>query len=151
MSKILGEWEVLLNEAAALDGKLNDIRPGESKFYFYHWVNHRRLNMIETILMNGFELELYGPHEYTMIYWFADYLMSYRYNTYVQLLESLPAKTDNSPRSTPASPSNNGQREFEVLHELNSIRQALNLAVLRVSQPVSNLSLDECISSHTPV
>ncbi|CAM0138013.1 unnamed protein product [Umbelopsis sp. WA50703] len=131
MSKILGEWEVLLNEAAALDGKLNDIRPGESKFYFYHWVNHRRLNMIETILMNGFELELYGPHEYTMIYWFADYLMSYRYNTYVQLLESLPAKTDNSPRSTPASPSNNGQREFEVLHELNSIKQALNLAVLR--------------------
>lgn len=138
MSKVLGEWEVLLNEAAALDGKMNDIRPGESKFYFYHWVNHRRLNMIETILMNGFELELYGAHEYTMIYWFADYLMSYRYNTYVQLLESLPANNGNSPRNSPALPSTGGQREFEVLHELNSIKQALNLGVLRVSQLMSN-------------
>lgn len=41
----------------------------ENKFYFYHWTNHRRLNIIETILLLGFELELYGPHEYTMIYW----------------------------------------------------------------------------------
>ncbi|KAG2176189.1 hypothetical protein INT43_005423, partial [Umbelopsis isabellina] len=57
------------------------------------------------------------------------------------LLESLPTKPGNSPRSSPGSPSTGKQREFEVLHELNSIKQALNLGVLRAMLAFEQLDI----------
>ncbi|CAO3680378.1 unnamed protein product [Umbelopsis ramanniana] len=144
MCKVLGEWEILLNEAVAVDEKLKEIcqpHTDENKFYFYHWTNHRRLNMIETILLLGFELELYGPHEYTMIYWFVDYLLTYRHNVYSHIQANIaisdvypePYTSSNARQSSPTSQRRQRICEFQSLQLINSIKYDLNIAVWRVS------------------
>lgn len=37
-------------------------------YYLSCWAYHVKLECMETVLLLGFELELYGVHEYTMIY-----------------------------------------------------------------------------------
>ncbi|KAI8575663.1 hypothetical protein K450DRAFT_260574 [Umbelopsis ramanniana AG] len=139
MCKVLGEWEILLNEAFTLDEKLNEICFDESKYYFYHWTNHRRLNMIETILLLGFELELYGSHEYTMIYWFVDYLLTYRHNVYSHIQANIaisdvysePYTSSNARQSSPTSQKRQRICEFQSLQLINSIKYDLNISVWR--------------------
>jgi len=40
------------------------------------WVYHMKFIIVETILFMGFELELYQPYEYILIYRSAYYLLS---------------------------------------------------------------------------
>ncbi|CAO3658996.1 unnamed protein product [Umbelopsis vinacea] len=145
MCKVLGEWEILLNEAVMLDEKLKEICPKESKFYFYHWTNHRRLNMIETILLIGFELELYGQHEYVMIYWFINYLMTYRDNIYSHIRTNMPISEmyqhPTGQSTGQSSPPRQRICEFQSLQMLNSVKKDVNMGVLRTLQAVERLNL----------
>ncbi|GAB5587773.1 N-alpha-acetyltransferase [Umbelopsis nana] len=130
--------------AVTVDEKLKEICPNESKFYFYHWTNHRRLNMLETILLIGFELELYGQHEYVMIYWFIDYLLTYRYNVYAHIQTNLPiSEVYQALPSSRGQSSQSRQRicEFQSLQMLNSVKQDVNMGVLRTLQAIERLNL----------
>jgi hypothetical protein len=47
-----------------------------------------KLTLVETILFMGFELELYQPHEYALIYRFAPGLYLYSYLEYAFLVHN---------------------------------------------------------------
>nr|CAG8521718.1 7266_t:CDS:10 [Entrophospora candida] len=78
MCNVLTDWELLQEKAEHIDLELQGLT-GESplitkegpsfSFHLSSWVYHRKLTLIEDILFIGFELELYGAHEFPMIYW----------------------------------------------------------------------------------
>lgn len=75
LCKVVAEWEILQEEAAGVDEvfhilqKDEDQNPISTPYYFSSWAYNIKLTMIEKILFLGFELDLYGSHEYIMIYW----------------------------------------------------------------------------------
>ncbi|CAI2175548.1 5793_t:CDS:10 [Funneliformis geosporum] len=88
MCKVLNDWDLLQEEAEHIDKELQrltheePIVTDEGDSYSFHlssWVYHTKLELLETILFLGFELELYGTHEYVMIYWYIDYLLGVHY------------------------------------------------------------------------
>ncbi|CAJ0746410.1 3760_t:CDS:10, partial [Entrophospora sp. SA101] len=88
MCNVLTDWELLQEKAEHIDLELQGLT-GESplitkegpsfSFHLSSWVYHRKLTLIEDILFIGFELELYGTHEFPMIYWYIDYLLGVHY------------------------------------------------------------------------
>ncbi|ORZ16313.1 Mak10 subunit, NatC N-terminal acetyltransferase-domain-containing protein [Absidia repens] len=95
--KVLGEWEVLQDEALHLDKKFYDAntllygrRPDEqtmtwqNTYHFSLWAYNMKMKMMEQILLLGFELDLYGETEYTTIYWYYWYLQSVLEKCYEQ-------------------------------------------------------------------
>ncbi|KAL4214340.1 Mak10 subunit, NatC N-terminal acetyltransferase-domain-containing protein [Rhizopus microsporus] len=81
LCKMVGEWQVLEEEAANIDETFQDLVPSEDNdlpYYFSSWAYHIKMTMIEKILFLGFELELYGKHEYTMILWYTRILLDSR-------------------------------------------------------------------------
>ncbi|CAG8529627.1 24206_t:CDS:10 [Dentiscutata erythropus] len=84
MCKVLADWDLLQEESEHLDIELQSIikeeplKTDEGQSYSFHlssWVYHHKLILMEEILFLGFELELYGNHEFVMIYWYLDYLL----------------------------------------------------------------------------
>ncbi|CAG8515287.1 6352_t:CDS:10 [Paraglomus occultum] len=84
LCKLLSDWDMLQNEAEHIDSELHAITKEEPmntkdgpsfSFYLSTWVYHQKLVMLEETLFLGFELELYGSHEYMMIYWYLDYIL----------------------------------------------------------------------------
>ncbi|KAI9468681.1 Mak10 subunit, NatC N-terminal acetyltransferase-domain-containing protein [Zychaea mexicana] len=69
MCKVLNEWEMLQDEAAVIDEKIQNLAHFDSpQNYFSSWAYLVKLEMMETIVLLGFELELYGSNEYVMMY-----------------------------------------------------------------------------------
>lgn len=75
LCKVVSEWEILQEEAAGVDEVYHMLQTDEegdplsAPYYFSSWAYNIKLTMIEKILYLGFELDLYGSHEYVMIYW----------------------------------------------------------------------------------
>lgn len=73
LCKVVAEWEILQEEAAGVDEVFHalekDKEDSQTPYYFSSWAYNLKLTMIEKILYLGFELDLYGSHEYIMIYW----------------------------------------------------------------------------------
>jgi hypothetical protein len=73
LCKVVAEWEILQEEAAGVDEVFHalekDKEGSQTPYYFSSWAYNLKLTMIEKILYLGFELDLYGSHEYIMIYW----------------------------------------------------------------------------------
>lgn len=75
LCKVILEWEILQEEAAGVDELFHDLLEEEyqnldsTAYYFSSWAYNIKLMMMEKILYLGFELDLYGEHEYVMIYW----------------------------------------------------------------------------------
>jgi hypothetical protein len=76
LCKVVAEWEILQEEAAGVDEVFHNLQmdeegeaPLSTPYYFSSWAYNIKLSMIEKILFLGFELDLYGQHEYIMIYW----------------------------------------------------------------------------------
>lgn len=75
LCKILSEWEILQEEAAGVDEVFHNLlkdqegNPIDTPYYFSSWAYNLKLTMIEKTLFLGFELDLYGTHEYIMVYW----------------------------------------------------------------------------------
>ncbi|KAJ8652271.1 hypothetical protein O0I10_012127 [Lichtheimia ornata] len=75
LSKLLPEWEMLQEEATVVDNMIHKAVPfREAPYYFSKWVYHVKVGMLEKILLLGFELELYGSHEYAIIYIYLQHL-----------------------------------------------------------------------------
>ncbi|KAI8065688.1 Mak10 subunit, NatC N-terminal acetyltransferase-domain-containing protein [Gongronella butleri] len=77
LCKVLNDWEMLQTEAYENDLQMQALRPKSAPAYHFSlWVYNIKLIMMERILLMGFELDLYGAHEYTMIYWYHWYVQS---------------------------------------------------------------------------
>ncbi|KAI8989386.1 Mak10 subunit, NatC N-terminal acetyltransferase-domain-containing protein [Pilobolus umbonatus] len=77
LCKIVGEWELIQAEAADVDEIFSKLNPRQEKpYYLSSWAYNIKLSMIEKILFLGFELDLYGLHEYPMIYWYTQTVLS---------------------------------------------------------------------------
>ncbi|KAG1143589.1 hypothetical protein G6F37_006800 [Rhizopus arrhizus] len=76
------EWQILEEEAAGIDELFHDVllsgADSEMPYYFSSWAYHIKLTIMEKILFLGFELELYGQHEYAMILWYTRILLDSR-------------------------------------------------------------------------
>ncbi|KAI8979808.1 hypothetical protein BDF20DRAFT_532982 [Mycotypha africana] len=123
LGKLIAEWEILQEEAAGVDEvfhrlveqQLQGIENGAfiaessadtaAPYYFSSWAYDLKLNMIEKILFLGFELELYGPHEYIMIYWYLQCVLGSR----TFLLERMTSFTVEQTSSSPAVLANSKQ------------------------------------------
>ncbi|CAG8711384.1 2281_t:CDS:2, partial [Funneliformis caledonium] len=88
LCKVLNDWDLLQEEAEHIDKELQKltheepIMTDEGDSYSFHlssWVYHTKLELLEDIFFLGFELELYGTHEFVMIYWYIDYLLGVHY------------------------------------------------------------------------
>ena len=51
-------------------------------------------------LLAGFDLELYQPEEYAMVYWYLDYLLDAQFGTQLQIRETLKQQTGATISST---------------------------------------------------
>ncbi|ORX56320.1 Mak10-domain-containing protein [Hesseltinella vesiculosa] len=78
LCKVLNDWEMLQNEAHDIDLQFHDAEAlNETPLYHLsQWVYMMKLTIMERILLLGFELELYGQHEFTTIYWYHWYVQS---------------------------------------------------------------------------
>ncbi|CEP10292.1 hypothetical protein [Parasitella parasitica] len=82
LCKVVTEWEILQEEAAGVDEVFHalerDQEDMQTPYYFSSWAYNLKLTMIEKILFLGFELDLYGSHEYIMIYWYIQCVLGSR-------------------------------------------------------------------------
>ncbi|KAI8643537.1 Mak10 subunit, NatC N-terminal acetyltransferase-domain-containing protein [Parasitella parasitica] len=82
LCKVVAEWEILQEEAAGVDEVFHalerDQEDVQTPYYFSSWAYNLKLTMIEKILYLGFELDLYGSHEYIMIYWYIQCVLGSR-------------------------------------------------------------------------
>ncbi|KAI8072180.1 Mak10 subunit, NatC N-terminal acetyltransferase-domain-containing protein [Gilbertella persicaria] len=80
LRKVVSEWEILQEEAAGVDEIFHALQKQkeETPYYFSSWAYNLKLGMMEKILFLGFELDLYGAHEYIMIYWYTQCVLSSR-------------------------------------------------------------------------
>jgi hypothetical protein len=74
LCKVVAEWEILQEEAAGIDEVFHALQEYDGEdvatpYYFSSWAYNIKLSMIEKILFLGFELDLYGSHEYVMVFW----------------------------------------------------------------------------------
>ncbi|CAG8633316.1 6278_t:CDS:10, partial [Acaulospora morrowiae] len=84
MCKVIADWDLLQEGAENIDTELQTLakeEPLESEegpsysFHLSSWVYIRKLTLLEDILFLGFELDLYGNHEFVMMYWYLDYIL----------------------------------------------------------------------------
>ncbi|KAG1468031.1 hypothetical protein G6F56_004071 [Rhizopus delemar] len=82
LCKMVSEWQILEEEAASIDDLFHDLffknNEAAMPYYFSSWAYHIKMSIMEKILFMGFELELYGQHEYTMILWYTRILLDSR-------------------------------------------------------------------------
>lgn len=85
LAKVLGEWELAQGDAETVDAQVHMIlgfeplrSDGQVAQYPYllsSWVYHMKFLVMEQVLLLGFELDLYQPHEFRMIYWYLVYIL----------------------------------------------------------------------------
>ncbi|KIW12266.1 hypothetical protein PV08_09542 [Exophiala spinifera] len=113
------EWDQIQLEAEDLDGLIQttfdeqaipyaesgDDQPTFS-FSLSSWVYHYKLIQLRTIVQMGFELSIYAPHEFKLMYWYLSFLCT----THMSHLERISHFVSSS-LSTTARPSQHRQRQ----------------------------------------
>ncbi|KAI8885702.1 Mak10-domain-containing protein [Backusella circina FSU 941] len=128
LCKVVGEWEVLQEEAAAIDEIFHELQPHgeEVPFYFSSWAYNIKLNMIETLLFLGFELELYGQHEHIMIYWYIQCVLG----SHAFLLDRIAGFIDHT--TYPKEKVESSFRFIQSNQYLNYAKKYLTAAILKI-------------------
>lgn len=98
----------------------------EVPFYFSSWAYNIKLNMIQTLLFLGFELELYGQHEHIMIYWYIQCVLS----SHAYLLDRIAGFIDHA--TYPKDKVESTARLIQSYQYLNYSKQYLTGAVLKI-------------------
>ncbi|TMW55837.1 hypothetical protein Poli38472_008485 [Pythium oligandrum] len=78
---LLEEWGVLQLEASVIDERFTtemSIPKATYPRYFTAWTLEQVVVLMLQYVSLGFELELYAPSEYSMVYWYLDYLYGSR-------------------------------------------------------------------------
>eukprot|EP01121_Diplochlamys_sp_Union-15-3_P012470 TRINITY_DN3737_c0_g1_i2.p1 TRINITY_DN3737_c0_g1~~TRINITY_DN3737_c0_g1_i2.p1 ORF type:complete len:737 (-),score=145.60 TRINITY_DN3737_c0_g1_i2:74-2245(-) len=95
-TRLLEEWSIITSEVADnIDAQIAAGENPKSKVdtqqplphYFGIWVLDSTLGIMIRYLQLGFDLELYNPHEYFMIFWYIDNLYSQRTQSHYYILE----------------------------------------------------------------
>ncbi|KAI9471887.1 MAG: Mak10 subunit, NatC N-terminal acetyltransferase-domain-containing protein [Benjaminiella poitrasii] len=127
LCKMVSEWEILQEEAAGVDEvfhallKDKDGNVLDTPYYFSSWAYNLKLTMIEKILFLGFELDLYGAHEYIMIYWYVQCVLGSR----AYLLERIYNYADQST-------TNDVYNYLSANQSLTHARKKLSEAMLKI-------------------
>ncbi|KAI7907062.1 uncharacterized protein BX663DRAFT_126645 [Cokeromyces recurvatus] len=133
LCKIVNEWEILQEEAAGVDEvfhalqKDKDGNPLDTPYYFSSWAYNIKLMMIEKILFLGFELDLYGAHEYIMIYWYIQCVLGSRAYLLDRIYNYLDQRTATD--TTESHHVYHGLRKDQLL---NHSRKKLSEAMLKI-------------------
>ncbi|KAG9292267.1 hypothetical protein G9A89_009079 [Geosiphon pyriformis] len=105
MCKVLTDWDLLQEEAEQIDSELHHLIKEEPiitedgpshSYYLSSWVYHRKLVLSQEILFLGFELGLYGNHEFVMIYWYLDYLLGVHFQHLERMALHINSKTSST-------------------------------------------------------
>ncbi|CAO3587271.1 unnamed protein product [Absidia cylindrospora] len=129
--KVLGEWEILQDEALHLDKKFYDAKTllsgqgqdeqtmtWQNTYHFSLWAYNMKMKMMEQILLLGFELDLYGETEYTTIYWYYWYLQYVLEKCYEQQPDD-----DNG---------NNRMARSRYTQQLNSVKKEMAIGTFKL-------------------
>ncbi|KAI9257790.1 Mak10 subunit, NatC N-terminal acetyltransferase-domain-containing protein [Helicostylum pulchrum] len=128
LCKVIAEWEILQEEAAGVDEVFHSLQKDENQnpistpYYFSSWAYNIKLTMIEKILYLGFELDLYGDHEYIMIYWYIQCVLGSR----DYLLERISNYIDTT------STGKNIYGYLMTNQRLNQAKKSLSEAILKI-------------------
>ncbi|KAL0075348.1 Mak10 subunit, NatC N-terminal acetyltransferase-domain-containing protein [Phycomyces blakesleeanus] len=113
--KIVKEWDALQETVATVDEMFHEISGNDTiPYYMSSWVFNIKLDMMENILGLGFELELYGIHEYIMVYWYMQNVLDSR----VFLINRVQKFIQPAINST--SESNNGATSSNSKNNINN-------------------------------
>lgn len=124
LCKIISEWEILQEEAAGVDEVFHNLQKDsegnalDTPYYFSSWAYNLKLTMMEKILFLGFELDLYGQHEYIMVYWYVQCVLGSR----AYLLDRISNYVD----------SDNSNDYLRTNQLLNQAKKSLSEAMLKI-------------------
>ncbi|KAJ1966296.1 N-alpha-acetyltransferase, non-catalitic subunit [Dispira parvispora] len=77
LRQLLDYWDDVYRQIATLDSP--DSSRGSPRFSpITAWAINIKLDLMTQFLASGFSLDLYAPWEYTLIYWYLDYLFSHK-------------------------------------------------------------------------
>lgn len=102
------EWDQIQAEAEELDTSTQFLAneepvpypPGEAPTFSYSfssWVYHYKLMQLRHVLQMGFELSIYAPHEFSLMYWYLSFLS----NTHLSHLERISFFVSSNGRTNP--------------------------------------------------
>ncbi|KAJ3412682.1 N-alpha-acetyltransferase 35 NatC auxiliary subunit [Chytridiales sp. JEL 0842] len=86
--KVVLIWESLQGQAEVIDTEIQTLLDPSLKesdpqpYYISSWVYHYKLEMIESYIRQGFELDLFAAYEHPMMLWYLDHvyaMMSYHW------------------------------------------------------------------------
>ncbi|KAH3756733.1 N-alpha-acetyltransferase 35, NatC auxiliary subunit [Pelomyxa schiedti] len=80
---LASKWEECQNKALILETTLSPVEAKPARYLLFYLVQVK-LQVLVRYLLLGFPLELYEPHEYLMIYWYADYLFDFHLMQYTE-------------------------------------------------------------------
>jgi predicted house-cleaning noncanonical NTP pyrophosphatase (MazG superfamily) len=96
-SRHIEEWCLRASEGDLIEDKIGG-GPQSGDFIIGYWMTDRLLRIMVKYLQLGFELQLYEPYEYLMIFWYLDNLYSYMIDNYRQLLHKTILNTSGPKR-----------------------------------------------------
>ncbi|KAL6075629.1 N-alpha-acetyltransferase 35 NatC auxiliary subunit, variant 2 [Balamuthia mandrillaris] len=96
--RCLDDWAVLLHEAESLDQLIaqrkqekkkapTPLQPDTFIYWFFSWTMDQTILVMIHYLLLGFELEIYNPLEYCMLFWYLDYLFSVQLKNQLDMRE----------------------------------------------------------------
>ena len=106
------DWDTLQVESEAVDTSLQPLlretplpspdeeAPPTYSFPLSSWIYHYKLRQMEHILLLGFELEIYQPHEYAGMYWYLQHYLRTRIGHLERIRGFVAHRNTGSPRST---------------------------------------------------
>ncbi|KXS21632.1 hypothetical protein M427DRAFT_51050, partial [Gonapodya prolifera JEL478] len=125
LHKCVEAFEVCQAEAETLDGELHGLmvthgmmKKNLDTYFLSSWVYHHKMRLLETLLSMGFELELYSPYEYVMIFW---YLLSIfdAHNNHLRRVELMSTTRERA--STRPAPGKAGGKAKNLAKEQASL------------------------------
>lgn len=97
----LDDWSVLVHDADMVDALIDQKQRERMKrgmpegvtYWWSSWVVSQTFPVLRQYLLSGFDLGLYQPAEYPMIYWYLDYLLGMHIRTQVQMRDATKQQT----------------------------------------------------------
>ncbi|BFZ61026.1 N-alpha-acetyltransferase, non-catalitic subunit [Saitoella coloradoensis] len=163
MIKMLYEFDALQVEAEAIDAEILTLlnqqplqteRGPSHPYPLSSWVYHNKLQLMETIILLGFELELYQPYEWSLMYWYLDYVLDVhrhhleRTKVHISAPKAAPkpsskkSKKNKKPTPPPMHPSDASALAFvESLHLQTVSYGHLSRGCFRLTAALTKLGL----------
>ncbi|KAI8049474.1 Mak10 subunit, NatC N-terminal acetyltransferase-domain-containing protein [Syncephalis plumigaleata] len=99
--KLIVEWDQLQTKAKSLDTQWQERQSSKEEEYTHtsyltSWVYHEKLTLMCDILMAGFELQLYGTHEYFMLSWYTYHLIFKKTQNLANIINSISVSEDDT-------------------------------------------------------